>query len=61
MADYLKMSVDSIWSIDPKTRSGRMCSASGWMPGTRLRIAGMEIHMELDALARLDRYPRVSR
>ncbi len=61
VADYLHMGVQSIWVIDPKTRTGRMCSAAGWMTATRLGIVGTPIYMELATLfASLDRYGRTS-
>ncbi|MES2392686.1 MAG: Uma2 family endonuclease [Acidobacteriota bacterium] len=53
--DFLDMGVQTVWIIDPKTRSGRMCLNSGWIPAERLAVAGTPIHVELnDLFARLD-------
>jgi Uma2 family endonuclease len=53
--DYLAMGVATVWIIDPKTRSGRMCLAQGWVAAERLEVAGTPIHVELSQLfAQLD-------
>jgi Uma2 family endonuclease len=53
--DYLAMGVETVWIIDPKTRSGRMCLAKGWVAADRLEVVGTPIHVELSQLfARLD-------
>jgi len=49
-ADYWKMGVETVWIIDPKTRSGRMCSGSEWVKAERLVVAGTPIYVELEAL-----------
>ena len=48
--DYLNMGVETIWIIDPKTRSGRMCLNRGWIPAERLEVAGTPIHVDLNVL-----------
>jgi Uma2 family endonuclease len=48
--DYWKMGVETVWIIDPKTRSGRMCSGAEWVAAERLEVAGTPIHVALDAL-----------
>jgi len=48
--DYLAMGVETIWIIDPKTRSGRTCLATGWLSAERLEVAGTPIHVELSQL-----------
>ena len=45
--DYLSMGVQTVWIIDPKTRSGRMCLASEWLSAERLEVAGTHIHVDL--------------
>src|SRR5271165_5182252 len=34
--DYRAMGVGTVWIIDPKTRSGRMCSGAEWVEASRL-------------------------
>ena len=48
--DYWKMGVETVWIIDPKTRSGRMCSGTDWVRAQRLEVAGTPIYLELDDL-----------
>jgi len=45
--DYLAMGVETVWIIDPKTRSGRMCVAQGWVAAERLEVAGTPIYVDL--------------
>jgi Uma2 family endonuclease len=48
--DYLQMGVETIWLIDPSTRSGRICTASGWVAAARLEVPGTPIYVELPLL-----------
>jgi Uma2 family endonuclease len=48
--DYRNMGVETVWIIDPKTRSGRMCSGPEWIGADKLEIAGTPIHVHLDRL-----------
>jgi len=48
--DYLRMGVQTIWIIDPATRSARVCSGPNWVEATRLDVAGTPIYVELDKL-----------
>lgn len=48
--DYWKMGVKTVWIIDPKTRSGRMCSGAEWVRAERLVVAGTPIYVELEEL-----------
>jgi Uma2 family endonuclease len=48
--DYWKMGVETVWIIDPKTRSGRMCSGTEWVRAERLVVAGTPIYIELEEL-----------
>ena len=53
--DYQAMGVETVWIIDPKTRSGRVCSGDTWAAAERLEVAGTPMFVELGALfARLD-------
>jgi Uma2 family endonuclease len=53
--DYRKMGVESIWLIDPGTRSGQASVANGWretmefeIPGTQVRLSLADIFTKLD-------------
>jgi Uma2 family endonuclease len=48
--DYRAMGVQTIWIIDPSTRSGRMSSGADWMAAERLEVSGTPIYVELPAL-----------
>lgn len=48
--DYRAMGVETVWIIDPKTRSGRMCVGTDWVGARRLEVAGTAIFVDLDAL-----------
>lgn len=48
--DYQTMGVETIWIIDPKTRTGRMCLGSQWIAADRLEIPGTPIHVYLPTL-----------
>lgn len=53
--DYLAMGIETVWIVDPKTRSGRMCVATKWIAADRLEIAGSPIHIHLgDLFAKID-------
>ena len=44
------MGVETVWIIDPTTRSGRMATAIGWLDAGRLEVPGTPIHVELRSL-----------
>ena len=46
--DYSDMGVQTVWIIDPKTRSGRVCVGERWVEAKRLEVAGTPIYVELD-------------
>jgi Uma2 family endonuclease len=46
--DYRDMGVETVWIIDPKTRSGRMCSGSEWTEARRLVVAETPLYVDLD-------------
>jgi Uma2 family endonuclease len=48
--DYRDMGVQTVWIIDPKTRTGRMCSGSKWTEARRLEVEGTPLYVELDAI-----------
>lgn len=48
--DYLCMGVATIWLIDPKTRTGRMCTGADWIAAERLEVPGTPIYVELAPL-----------
>jgi len=45
--DYRRMGVETVWIIDPKTRSGRMCSGADWLESSRLEVKGTALYVEL--------------
>ena len=45
--DYRKMGVETVWIIDPKTRTGRMCSGAEWVEATRLEVKGTPLYVNL--------------
>jgi Uma2 family endonuclease len=48
--DYRLMGVETIWIIDPKTRSGRMASGPAWLAAERLEVPGTPIFIDLPNL-----------
>ena len=45
--DYRAMGVETVWIIDPKTRSGRMCSRTEWVEASRLEVKGTPLYVNL--------------
>lgn len=45
--DYRAMGVETVWIIDPKTRSGRMCSGAEWVESSRLEVKGTPLYVDL--------------
>jgi Uma2 family endonuclease len=45
--DYRAMGVETVWIIDPKTRSGRMCSGTEWVEASRLEVKGTPLYVNL--------------
>ncbi len=45
--DYRAMGVETIWIVDPKTRTGRMCRGAEWVEANRLEIRGTPLYVEL--------------
>lgn len=48
--DYQAMGVQTVWIIDPKTRSGRMCSGDSWVETRKLEVPGTAMYLNLDQL-----------
>jgi Uma2 family endonuclease len=48
--DYHRMGAETIWIIDPETRTARVCSGRNWVEATRLEVAGTPIFVELATL-----------
>ncbi len=54
--DYFAMGVSTVWIIDPKTRTGRMCDSRAWISSLRLEVADSPIYADLSEIfANLDR------
>ena len=45
--DYRNMGVETVWIIDLKTRTGRMCSGPEWTESTRLEAHGTLLYVDL--------------
>jgi Uma2 family endonuclease len=45
--DYRSMGVETIWIIDPKTRTGRICSGSEWVEAIRMVVKGTPLYVDL--------------
>ena len=45
--DYRLMGVETVWILDPKTRTGRICSGPGWVESARLEVKGTSIYLDL--------------
>jgi Uma2 family endonuclease len=45
--DYREMGVETVWIIDPKTRTGRSCSGAEWVECSRLEVRGTPLYVEL--------------
>jgi Uma2 family endonuclease len=48
--DYREMGVETVWIVDPKTRTGRMCIGAQWIEAKRLTVAGTPLYVELDEI-----------
>jgi Uma2 family endonuclease len=45
--DYREMGVRTVWIIDPKTRTGRMCSGADWVEASRLEVRQTPLYVDL--------------
>jgi Uma2 family endonuclease len=50
--DYRAMGVETVWIIDPKTRTGRMCSGAEWIESPRLAVKGAPMFVDLPEIFR---------
>jgi|SRR5579863_3106125 len=48
--DYRAMGVGTVWIIDPKTRSGRMCIGAHWIEASRLEVKGTPMFVDLPGI-----------
>jgi Uma2 family endonuclease len=48
--NYREMGVETVWIIDPKTRTGRMCTGANWIEALRLTVEGTALFVELDSI-----------
>jgi Uma2 family endonuclease len=48
--DYMNMGVETVWLIDPKTRTGRMCVSNVWTSASRLEVPRTPIYADLAEL-----------
>ena len=48
--DYRAMGVETIWIIDPKTRTGRMCFGAEWVESPRLEVKGTPLYVDLPGI-----------
>lgn len=46
--DYFAMGVPMVWVVDPRSRTGRMCSGPIWEEARILRVPHYPIHVDLD-------------
>jgi Uma2 family endonuclease len=45
--DYRAMGVKTVWIIDPKTRTGRMCIGAEWIESARLEVKATPLFVSL--------------
>jgi Uma2 family endonuclease len=45
--DYRAMGVRTVWIVDLKTRTGRMCSGAEWVEASRLEVRGTPLFVNL--------------
>jgi Uma2 family endonuclease len=50
--DYRRMGVNTVWVVDPKTRSGRVCSGNDWVEAERLEVKDTPLYVELPSIFR---------
>ena len=45
--DYREMGVETVWIVDPKARTGRMCRGAEWLEASRLEVKGTPLYVNL--------------
>jgi Uma2 family endonuclease len=45
--DYHAMGVETVWIVDPKTRTGRVCTPAHWTEAPRLDAKGTPLYVQL--------------
>jgi Uma2 family endonuclease len=50
--DYRAMGVETVWIVDPKTRTGRMCRGTEWVEASRLEVKGTPLFVDLPEIFR---------
>jgi Uma2 family endonuclease len=50
--DYRKMGVETVWIVDPKTRTGRMCRGKEWIEASRLEVKRTPLFVDLPEIFR---------
>jgi len=48
--DYFSMGVQTIWIIDPETRTARLCTGLTWTETTRLEVPGTPIYADVTSI-----------
>jgi Uma2 family endonuclease len=48
--DYRAMGVETVWIVDPKTRTGRMCLGAEWIEAEKLEVKGTPLYVELPGI-----------
>ena len=48
--DYRAMGVETVWIVDPKTRTGRICRGAEWIASERLLVEGTPLFVDLPAI-----------
>ncbi len=57
--DYFGMGISTVWIVDPRTRTGRMCNREVWVSSLRLEVMGSPIYVDLpEIFAYLDQSKR---
>jgi Uma2 family endonuclease len=55
--DYQRMGADTLWIIDPQTRTAKVCTRLTWTAATRLTVGGSDIYVEIADLFRAIDHP----
>jgi Uma2 family endonuclease len=50
--DYRAMGVETVWIVDPKTRTGRMCRGAEWIEASRLEVKESPLFVDLPEIFR---------